>query len=179
MKNKLKKFYGQNKKKLLIILIVFLAGCLIFQIHLFYNEKITEKDLVLNYVGWSEYCEGDNYTEEEKQDFCNQCLKSGNCTWPLDLNFTIGKVKRTINSNGEIHCYLVVDSINYYTEKGSYFGITEESLFTWSLEDASKKHEVEFCCGITRKTLFDIFGLEKKWPQACVKKNVEPRCSGI
>lgn len=177
MKEKIKRFYKKNKKKIIAALVAFIIICIILQIGIFYLEKLTEKDLKFNFLQWSESCDGKNYTLKEKEDFCRNCSRGGNCLWPLDMNFTIGKVKRTFMTGGEIHCYIIVDDINYYYEKGSYYGITEEELFTWVLEDASKPHKVEFCCGIERLTLLDMFGMEKKWPQTCVEKEIKARCS--
>jgi len=176
MKEKIKKFYKENKKTIIIVLAVFVIICIALQVCIFYLEKLTEKDLQFNYLQWSESCDGKNYTLKEKREFCNNCSRGGNCLWPLDMDFTIGKVKRTRMTGGEIHCYMVVDDVNYYSEKGSYYGITEENLFTWVLEDASEPHKIEFCCGIERLTLLDIVGIEKKWPQACVGKEIKARC---
>jgi hypothetical protein len=171
-------FYKKNKIELIALFFLFIFLCISIELYLFYNEKITKKDLNFIFLQWSEYCDGKNYTLQEKTDFCNKCFNETNdCKWPLDMNFTINKVKRTIMTGGEIHCYLIVDTVNYYTNKGSFYGITESALFTWEKLDASKAHEVGFCCGIQRQSwLTNIFMLEKPLDQACVKKEVTPRC---
>jgi hypothetical protein len=176
---KLKEFYEKNKIELIILLILFIFLCICFELFLFYNEKIEKKDLKFIFLQWSEYCDGKNYTLQEKTDFCNLCFKDGgkNCDWPLDMNFTIDKVKKTISTKGEVHCFLIVDGINYYKEKGSFYGLTEQDLFTWEKLDASKSHKIEFCCGIQRESLItNMFRLEKELNQACIEKSAEPRC---
>lgn len=171
--------FNIKRKKFLTLFIATLIILGIFsQFILFYSEKIYPKDLTYNSVGWSEYCEGDIYSPENKQIFCQACIeKTGKCDWPLDMNISIGKVKRTINTNGEVHCFFKIDNINYYTEKGSYYGVTETPLFTWQLLDASVNHKIEFCCGIDRESVVTtIFHLEKNIEQGCIITSVQPRC---
>jgi hypothetical protein len=171
----------QTKKKniltLILVIIVFLG--ILSQVIIFYSEKITSKDLKYESVRWSEYCDGRTYSSEEKEIFCERCFNgTGKCDWPLDMNITIEKVKRTLKTNGEVHCFFKIDDINYYTEKGSYYGITEPSLFTWQLLDASKNHAVEFCCGIQRDSIMTIiFHSEKNIEQGCIITSVLPRCN--
>jgi hypothetical protein len=174
----LTKFYKKNKIELIALLFLLMGLCILLELYLFYNEKLNEKDLNFIFLQWSEYCDGKNYTLQEKTDFCNKCFNETNdCKWPLDMNFTINKVKRTRLTGGEVHCFLIIDDIDYYKKKGSFYGLTEESLFTWEKLDASKSHKVKFCCGIQRQSwLTDIFMMEKPLDQACVEKKVTPRC---
>ncbi|MGY4884710.1 MAG: hypothetical protein ACP5NZ_03995 [Nanobdellota archaeon] len=168
-----------NWKKILTIsiIIIILLG-IITQLIIFYSEKITSEDLKYEFVQWSEYCDGRVYSQEEKETFCNACFnKNGKCEWPLDMNISIGKLKRTLNTNGEIHCFFKIDNINYYTEKGSYYGITETPLFTWQLLDSTKSHTIEFCCGIDRQSVITtLFHLEKNIEQGCITSSIQPRC---
>lgn len=177
---KIKIFYRKHKKKLIGFLVIFILFCLLLHFYLFFNEKLNEDDLQFESLEWSESCEGKNYTAKEKEGFCQKCLVAGGkeCDWPLDMNISIEKVERTIKTGGEIHCYIIVDNVNYYTEKGSYYGITENLFFTWQLLDASKPHIVEFCCGIERANpLSNFLRLEKKWPQACIREEIKERCT--
>ena len=178
----LSEFYRKHKIKLIIALIVFIAICLAAQLYLFFNEKLDENDLKFESIVWSEFCDGKIYTPEEKEEFCQKCLEQGGeeCLWPLDMNIEIKKVEGTRRTGGEVHCYIIIDDVNYYKEKGSYYGVVNKSLFTWQKLDASKPHTIEFCCGIERETaVTNILMLEKKWPQACVKEEVQPRCGLI
>jgi hypothetical protein len=172
-------FYTKRKNVLVTILIIIIFLGVSSQLIIFYSEKITSKDLSYNSVGWTESCAGTIYNSTDKEIFCKGCIeKTEKCDWPLDMNINIGKVKRTLKTNGEIHCFFKIDDINYYTEKGSYYGITETSLFTWQLLDASKSHKVEFCCGIDRQSVITtIFHLEKNIEQGCIITSVPPRCS--
>lgn len=172
-------FYKTHKIKLIIALVVFILICLAAQLFIFYNERMVEGDLSFDYVMWSDICAGKIYTIEEKEGFCNNCSNdpSFNCQWPIDMQIRISKVETTIKTGGEIHCYLIIDGVNYYTEKGRYFGITNSSLFSWEVLPADKPHKVEFCCGIARESvLTTLFGMEKKWPQTCIEESVSKRC---
>jgi hypothetical protein len=175
---KINLFYTKRKKLLIGILIAIILLGISSQLIMFYSEKINSEDLIYESVGWSEYCEGDIYSPEDKEIFCKACLNgTGTCDWPLDINISIGKIKRTLKTNGEIHCFFKINNINYYTEKGSYYGVTETSLFTWQVLDALKPYTVEFCCGIDRESIITtIFHLEKNIEQGCITTSVQPRC---
>lgn len=166
----------KNTFTLILIIIIFLG--ILSQVIIFYSEKITSEDLEYESAQWSEYCDGKIYSQEEKEVFCKECFNgTGKCDWPLDMNINIEKVKRTLKTNGEIHCFFKIDNINYYTEKGSYYGITESPLFTWQLLDASKSHIIEFCCGIQRDSIMTmIFHSEKTIEQGCIITSVSKRC---
>lgn len=180
MKIKYKNIFTiKEKRKFLkwtVILIVLLG--ILSQLFIFYYEKINSKDLSYESIEWSEYCDGDIYSTESKSIFCQGCINgTSTCNWPLDMNISVGKVKRTLKTKGEIHCFFKIDNINYYTEKGSYYGITEDTFFTWQLLDASKSHIVEFCCGIERESIMNlIFHIEKEIEQGCITASVQPRC---
>jgi len=176
---KINLFFAKRKNLLKLVLIIILFLGIVSQAIIFYTEKITSEDLKYDSVLWSEYCDGKIYSLEEKQQFCGACLdKTDTCDWPLDINISIGKVKRTLNTNGEVHCFFKIDGINYYTEKGSYYGISETPLFTWHVIDSSKQHTIEFCCGIERESIMTtIFHLEKNIEQGCITTSVQPRCT--
>jgi hypothetical protein len=185
MINSIAGFYKKHKVKLIILLIAFVVIMLVVQLLLFFNENIEEKDMAFESISWSEACDGTVYTPEQKADFCQKCLAAKGkaedageaCLWPLDMYLHIGKVEVTKSTGGEVHCYIIIDGVNYYTEKGRYFGLDNSSLFNWERLDASKSHKVEFCCGINRESaLTTILNLEKQWPQACVTEEVGPRC---
>ena len=182
MKNSYKKtelIHNNKKKNLTLILIIILFLGISSQAIMFYSEKMTSKDLIYESVGWSEYCEGDIYSPEDKEIFCKACLNgTGTCNWPLDMNISVEKLKRTLKTNGEMHCFFKIDNINYYTEKGSYYGVTETPLFTWQVLDASRPHTVEFCCGIDRESIMNtLFHLEKNIEQGCILTSVPSRCT--
>jgi hypothetical protein len=176
--NKTNLVNSKKKNAPTLILIIIICLGILSQVIIFYAEKITSEDLKYESTKWSEYCDGRIYSSEEKEIFCEGCFNgTGKCDWPLDINITIGKVKRTLKTNGEVHCFFKIDNINYYTEKGSYYGVTEPSLFTWQLLDASKEHAVEFCCGIQRDSIITVlFHSEKDIEQGCVVTSVPPRC---
>ena len=176
---KINLFYTKKKNLLIIILTIIILLGISSQFIIFYSEKMTSKDLIYKSAGWTESCEGTVYNSTDKEIFCKACLeKTGKCDWPVDMNISIGKVKMTLKTNGEIHCFFKIDNINYYTEKGSYYGITETSLFTWQVLDASKPHTIEFCCGIDRQSaITTIFHLEKNIEQGCIITSVPVRCS--
>ncbi|HJX05482.1 MAG TPA: hypothetical protein VJ461_02135 [Candidatus Nanoarchaeia archaeon] len=178
-KVKLFELYQRHKAKLIIALVIIIIASISFELYMFFNEKIKEGDLGFELFGWSESCEGTNYTLEDKEAFCQNCSENGGeaCLWPLDMMISIGKVDVTRATGGEVHCYLVIDGVNYYREKGSYYGITNSSLFTWQKLDARASHDIEFCCGIERESaLTNLLSLRKKWPQACIERAVMPRC---
>ena len=164
--------------QLIIFLITFIIINLLFQVYLFYSEVLTTEDIKFEFLHWSEYCDGRFYSLEEKIEFCDLCnAGEDTCDWPLDMNITIEKADITSKTGGEVHCFVIIDGINYYHEKGKYYGITNSSFFTWEVLDATINHEVQFCCGIERETaLTKIIQIEKKWPQACVSQEVKPRC---
>jgi hypothetical protein len=175
---KINLIYTKRKNLFTLILIIIIFLGIASQLVLFYSEKMTSGDLKYDFVQWSEYCDGRIYSPEEKHDFCTACFnKSGKCEWPLDMNISISKIKRTLNTDGEVHCFFKIDNINHYTEKGSFYGITETPLFTWQLLDASKSHTIEFCCGIDRESVIaTLFHLEKNIEQGCIITSVPPRC---
>jgi len=161
-------------KKLLYILIGVAIISLVAQFFLFKDENMTEENIDIEYIQWSEYCDGKIYTENEKTDFCNNCT---DCDWPLDMMIHFDQADYVRKTGGEIHCYFVIDGINYYHEKGRYFGIENQSFFTWEKLNAKEGHNIELCCGIERETVLSkLFGIEKKWPQACKSGEVGPRC---
>lgn len=172
-------FFKERKNLITILVVAIIFLGILSQAIIFYVEKITSGDLKYVSVSWSEYCDGKIYTLEEKQAFCNACLDgTETCDWPLDINVSVGKVERTLKTNGEIHCFLKIDEVNYYREKGSYYGVTEPSLFTWQVIDASKPHNIQFCCGIERESLMNtIFHLEKSIEQGCIATSIPPRCN--
>jgi hypothetical protein len=131
------------------------------------------------FLRWTETCNNKVYNPEDMKAFCNTCFEQGGakCNWPLDMNITVSKVERTVRTGAEMHCFSIIDGINYYTEKGSYYGLTNDSLFTWNVIDSTKSHTVEFCCGIQRQSpIATFFNIEKKWPEACINQSVGPRC---
>jgi hypothetical protein len=167
----------KHKLKFIIALIILITTGFLIQLYLFYNADLEENAIYTNFIQWSEYCDGKVYTAQEKADFCQSCFnKSGKCEWPLDMNFTISSVDKIISSGAEIHCYLTIDNISLYKEKGSYFGITSKELFTWELLDATQPHEVEFCCESQAENIFSLLGLKTNSPQICTKKSVGSRC---
>jgi len=172
-------FNSKRKNLLTLILIILIFLGIGSQFIIFYSERMTSEDLKYESVGWSENCDGTVYSASDKEIFCKGCFEgTKTCNWPLDMNINIGKVKKTLNTQGEIHCFFKIDNINYYTEKGSFYGITETQLFTWQLLDASKNHTVEFCCGIDRESIIKtLFHLEKDIEQGCITTPVPPRCS--
>jgi len=168
------------KKLAIIFLFVVVAAGIIIQISMFYLERLDSSDYYFEDVSWSEYCDGRNYTIEEKEEFCQGCFSSGNCSWPLDIRLHVNKARKILSTGGEIHCLAIIDDINYYIGKGSYYGVTNTSFFTWYLLDADKSHDIEFCCGIERDSaVTKILNMHKKWPQSCIKTHVEERCRRI
>lgn len=174
---KINQIYKGNKKIIASIIVMVILLLFLSEIFLFY-EKINSEDINFDEIIWALGCDGRDYTIEEMNLFCGECLNgSGKCGWPLDMNISINKLKRVIRTGGSVHCYFIFDGINEYYELGRYYGITESPFFTWQVLYADKNHEVELCCGIERNTfLYSLFGLEKKWPQSCIKKNVEKKC---
>ena len=177
--DKIKNFYEKHKVKLIITLVAFVILSLALQLYLLHREKLNEEDIIFKDLSWSKFCDEQVYTEQDRIDFCNNCSDEGGdaCVWPLDMTIVIERVDNIIRTGGEVHCYLVINGVNYYYEKGKYYGVFNQTLFTWDLLDASRGHHVEVCCGIERYSpIATLVGLEKKWPQACVEKEVEPRC---
>lgn len=177
--NKLIEYYEGHRIKLIIVLIIFIMLALSLQLYIFFNEEISQDDMYFESLMWTETCDDRVYDPQEKVAFCNTCFEQGGekCNWPLDMNIIVQNFERTINTGGEVHCFSIIDGVNYYTEKGSYYGLTNSTLFTWQVIDSTKPHTVEFCCGIQRETpITNFLGIEKKWPQACVIKDIEPRC---
>ena len=173
------RYYEKHKIRLILGLILFIAVALSLQLYIFFNEKISEDDMYFDRFGWTETCDDRVYDPQERIDFCNTCLELGGdeCDWPLDMNIIVSKVERTVNTGGEMHCFSIIDGVNYYTEKGSYYGLTNNTLFTWQVLDSTMPHTVEFCCGIQRETpIANLPGIEKKWPQACIIKEIGPWC---
>jgi len=172
-------YYQKHRIKLIIGLILVIIISISLQLYVFLNESIMQDDMHFDYMGWTQTCNNKVYNPEDMLAFCNTCFEQGGakCNWPLDMNITVAKVERTLRTGGEVHCFNIIDGVNYYTEKGSYYGLTNSSLFTWQVIDSTKPHTVEFCCGIQRENPIATFiGIEKKWPQACIKQDIEPRC---
>ena len=183
MKSKisLKSLYYKHKTLLIIILVGVIVAGLGIQLLLFFTEKVIEEDIMFERLEWSMACEGETFTQADVDKFCTACLENGEeCDWPLDMYFNINKIGRTRNTGGEMHCYLIIDDINYYTEKGSFFGVINKSFFTWQVLDTREAHTVELCCGIERQTaITNILGIYKSWPQACVQSRIEAWCTQI
>jgi hypothetical protein len=178
--NNLLKIYEKHKTLLIVVLILFIAIALFFQLYMFFEEKINEKDMRFDYFGWTESCDGTVYTIDDHNTFCQKCYDEGGaeCNWPLDMNITVTKVEQTINTGGEVHCYTILDGVNLYFEKGSYYGLENNSLFTWEVVDATKPHSVNFCCGVQRDSpIATLLGFEKKWPQSCITNSVPAKCT--
>lgn len=174
----MKNLYERYKNKAVIIGLIIIGLSLIAQVVISVQEKMKEEHLSIPNLEWSEKCDGKTYTEQEKQDFCNACLnRTGTCDWPLDMIIRVENAETIIKTGGEVHCYQEIDGINYYQEKGRYYGITEKELFTWEVIDASKPHEVTFCCWIERKNIATLFSIEQNMPIACTTRNTTPRCT--
>lgn len=177
--NKIVNFYQTHRIKLIISLIIFIIAALTLQLYIFFAEKINEEDMKFEFASWTETCDGTEYTFEDNATFCSSCFEQGGkeCNWPFDMNITVSKVEKAIKTGGEVHCYTILDNVNLYTEYGSYYGLDNNSLFTWEVIDSRKGHVVEFCCGIQRESpIATLINLEKKWPQACIKAEVGPKC---
>lgn len=171
------KFFQKQKKLMIILAIIVVVGGLLSQLLFLMTEKLTEKDFSFLSVQWTESCDGTNYTEQDRIEFCSNCSSGGECLWPLDMLIEIERIDSIRRTGAEVHCYLAADGVNYYTEQGRYYGIENRTFFTWQQLDASRPHEVEFCCGIQRETfLSKLIGIEQKWPQACISSEVEARC---
>ena len=176
---RIKRFFERHKVKLIAGLATFIILSVSLQLYLFYKETLYEEDIVFADLSWSEFCDGTAYNEEDRITFCQECEEQGGkaCEWPLDMTILIDRVPDIIRTGGEVHCYLVINDINYYHDRGKYYGVINETLFTWEVLDATKKYNVEVCCGIERQTgVVAIFRVTKKWPQACVYKEALPRC---
>jgi hypothetical protein len=174
------RLYQTHKILLITCLIAIILISFALQLFIFFHESLHTEDLRFDYVQWSESCAGKIYTIDEKNDFCGRCYNDSQfeCKWPLDMQIWIGKVQRTLKTGGEIHCNFIIDSVNYYTEKGRYFGITNDSLFTWEVLQANKPHHVEFCCGIQRDSMLtNLLMMEKKYPEVCITKDIPERCN--
>jgi hypothetical protein len=176
---KLLDFYNRHKRMIILGVALFIIISISADILLFINEKLSKGSVVLESIGWSEYCDGRTYTLQEKNDFCVNCtIGTGKCLWPLDFKLKVNDVGAIRATGAEVHCLMIIDNTNYYAEKGSYYGLTNESLFTWQLLNASQGHTAEFCCGIDRDTFISkLFNLKKSWEQDCVQKKVESRCN--
>jgi len=149
------------------------------QLFLFYNESMKEKDIRFDSMGWTEVCAGKIYTITDKNEFCNNCYHntSFKCEFPVDMNIYVDKVRGVVSTGGEVHCFFIIDGINYLTENGRYFGLTNDSLFTWQVLRADTNHTIELCCGIDRSSaLTTILGLEKDMQQACISRQIDKRC---
>jgi len=177
--NDIKKHYLKHQVLFFVIILGIVVLGFAIQLYLFYHERMYESDISLDAINWTDECTGKIYTIQEKNDFCNQCYnnKSFSCKWPLDMNLTIDRVRTVISTGGEVHCYFIIDNINYYTEKGSFYGLTDPKLFTWQVLLADVDHDIKFCCGIDRQsTVATIFSLQKNIEQACISRHVIKRC---
>ena len=147
------------------------------EVYLFF-EKIKERDMDFDKILWSDSCDGMEYTQEELDFFCESCLNgSEKCNWPLDIYLSINKLERIRKRGDSVHCYFIMDGVNEYHVGGKYYGVTESPFFTWYVLDARENHEIQFCCGIERNTfLYSLLGVEKKWPQSCIQKEVNKKC---
>ena len=172
-------FYEKHKAKVIITIIFIVLIGLAIQLYLYYYESMHDYDIRMDSIEWSETCAGKIYTVEEKSEFCSRCYNDPGfeCRWPLDMNIFISRVDSVRATAGEVHCFFIIDNINYYTEKGSFYGLENNSLFTWQLLLANADHDVQFCCGINRESaLATIFGLDKDLKQACISRHIIKRC---
>lgn len=180
LSKKINKYVEKNVSKIFWYGLLAVVLALGLQVFFYLNESIESEDMVLQYHTWTEECEGENYTAEDKVFFCQECYNGSReeCVWPLDMNITFNGLEDIRASKAEIHCLFIVDGINKMDEKGEYFGIEENPFFTWQMLDPRESHEIVMCCGIERQIFISaLLGISKKWPQACINFTADPYCT--
>ena len=81
------------------------------------------------------------------------------------------------NNIDALHCLFIIDSVDQFTEKGSYFNIAKEDFETWLELDPKIDHEIVFCCGAGEFTEYNE-NTKKGFSfyQVCRTKNLKALC---
>jgi len=158
-----------NKRKVILTIAVVLLITIAIYSVIRYNKKLKEEEFLFESLEW-----------EDKKEVCGLCLEDDSeCNRRIRLTAIAPNIAERLSRNNvdALHCLLIVDGIDQFREKGSYFNMKKEAFVTWHNEDIRKDHEITYCCGAGDITWYnEKFKSNFKFYQVCHTKTVDALC---